>query len=116
DSIPGQANFIKDELRKETLSPFALKEAAAAFSDGSSREIYSLPPGTFRSSIHCKLYCLANAMDSSGVLPISSVMALIRERSKWRFAHNAGVLKAAARSSRLVIRTVAYDDSRRVVR
>ena len=34
---PGQANFISDELRNDTLSPFALNEAAAAFSAGSSR-------------------------------------------------------------------------------
>src|SRR5689334_25380981 len=56
-------------------------------------------------------YWWANAMASSVVFPISSVMALMRDLSQWLRAHKVLVAHAApaARSSRLVIDSIVIE-------
>jgi hypothetical protein len=98
-------NFSRPVLRKDTRRPLLASAAAVAFNSGSVRKPYSLrAPGTERSSTHRRPYCLAKAMASSGVLPISSVMALTRDRSMRFLPHSRAAGRApAAKRSRLVI-------------
>ena len=90
---------------KEMRIPFLAKSSAACFACSSGKKAYSFPPGTLRSSRYWRSYCLAKSIAACGVLPISSEMALMRERSIFAgLAGREAAVSVPTKSSRRVIR------------
>ena len=107
NSVPGRPNFSMPVLRNEIRRPASLNVCAACFSFASSRREYSTAcPGTLRNSSHFMLYNWANASAPSGVVAISSEIALRRDNPILLLPDLANAGAAAARvaiHSRLVI-------------
>ena len=107
-SIPGHVYFIRLVLTNVTCSPSCLNRVASALISPSVSVKYSLRLSTVcrsRISTCVSAYWCANAMASSTVFPISSVIALIRALSHRVRPHSgaAHAAPAAASNSRLVM-------------
>src|SRR5215467_10947097 len=110
-SVPGQVYFSIEEFMNEIRMPLRSKSAAAARASSLGRNEYSLPPGTLRSSRNSSLYCLAKSMEDCGVRPISSVMALMLERSILALAGRTGAANAPAAAPKRSRRVINWNDN-----